>query len=261
MTNASPSGQIRRIALLIDAENVGASSEVVKNILRTIDKHGQIVIRRIYGDWSNPGLKGWHNVVIEHALETRHSISKPGKNSTDIALVIDAMDILHSGDVDAFCLVASDSDYAALATRIRRHHQGVVGVGRRDTHISFVKACTGFLYLEDMSEAQPPAKNPIIQKVVPDKPVITAKVPGSQDKKSAKLYALSQKAMNLTAAPTGWVHLSEFRNRLYEIKPDFNQREYSERSKLSDMIKEYPKLFEIKIQDKVAMIKLRSWTA
>lgn len=263
MTNDS---QPRQIALLIDAENVGASSGLINNILRVLKRFGQIEIRHIYGDWSNPSLKSWQSVALEHRLYQQHFGSIAGKNSTDIAMVIGAMDILYEENVDAFCLVTSDRDFTALAMRMRHSRKGVIGIGRRSTHADFVAACNRFIYLEDLMPE--PAKNLVIQPSVPSpNPVVTPAAPLIpatpqntgivQDKqKIAELYALASQAMELTREPTGWVGLGEFGNRLYQVKSDFDAQYFCQTSKLSDLIQTYPQLFELAITGKTVMVRL-----
>ena len=136
-----------RLAVLIDADNIPYSN--VRGMLEEIAKYGTPTFKRIYGDWTRPTISGWKSVLLENAITPiqQYSYTK-GKNSTDSALIIDAMDILYSGKVDGFCIVSSDSDFTRLATRLREAGMKVIGIGERKTPHPFIVACDKFIYLE-----------------------------------------------------------------------------------------------------------------
>jgi hypothetical protein len=152
-----------RLAVLIDADN--ASSEIAPTLFQKVAKLGSAEIRRIYGDFSGTRLQGWAKILAEHAIVPHQNFANaPGKNATDIALVIDAMDILHSGRVDGFCIVSSDSDFTRLATRIREQGCHVYGFGKEKTPDSFRKACHEFVVIDaaTRTERKPSDATPLI---------------------------------------------------------------------------------------------------
>jgi hypothetical protein len=146
----------RRVAILIDGDNAQAS--LIEQILVEAGKFGNATIRRVYGDWTTPNMNSWKDILNIHAFQPiqqfRYSV---GKNATDSAMIIDAMDILHSNHVDGFCLVSSDSDYTRLATRIRESGLLVVGIGEKKTPRAFVSACNVFIYTENIKRKSRPA--------------------------------------------------------------------------------------------------------
>src|SRR5476649_1013103 len=136
-----------RLAVLIDADNVPYSN--VKGVMEEIAKYGTPTFKRIYGDWTRPTVTGWKNVLLENAITPIQQYSyTTGKNSSDSALIIDAMDILYSGKVDGFCIVSSDSDFTRLAIRLREAGMKVIGIGEKKTLIPFITACDKFIYIE-----------------------------------------------------------------------------------------------------------------
>jgi uncharacterized LabA/DUF88 family protein len=156
----------RKIAVLIDADNV--SEKYIKFIFDEISNHGTPTYKRIYGDWTKPQLASWKNVLLNYSITPIQQYSyTSGKNATDSALIIDAMDILYSGHVDGFCIVSSDSDFTKLAARLREAGMYVVGMGEKKTPMPFIAACELFKYLEVLAplpaaavlQAASPAKN------------------------------------------------------------------------------------------------------
>src|SRR5512140_183995 len=141
-----------RLAVLIDADNIPHGN--VKGMLEEIAKYGTPTFKRIYGDWTRPTTSGWKSVLLENAVTPvqQYSYTK-GKNSTDSAMIIDAMDILYSGKVDGFCIVSSDSDFTRLATRLREAGKKVIGIGEKKTPAPFIVACDKFIYLEIISSS------------------------------------------------------------------------------------------------------------
>lgn len=141
-----------RLAVLIDADNVPKSS--IKAIMAEIAVHGNPTIKRIYGDWTSPNIGGWKNLLLEHAITPIQQYGyTTGKNSTDSAMIIDAMDILYSGQTDGFCIVSSDSDFTRLAIRLREAGMKVIGIGEKKTPSPFIVACDKFIYIEVISSA------------------------------------------------------------------------------------------------------------
>src|SRR5512133_3825059 len=141
-----------RLAVLIDADNVPYSN--VKGMLAEIAKYGTPTFKRIYGDWTKPTVAGWKSVLLENAITPIQQYSyTQGKNATDSAMIIDAMDILYSGKIDGFCLVSSDSDFTRLATRLREAGLKVIGIGEKKTPNSFIVACDRFIYIEVLDGA------------------------------------------------------------------------------------------------------------
>ncbi len=137
------------IAMLIDGDN--AQPAMLEHILDATEKYGTVTVRRIYGDWSSPNMSGWKDASQTHAMQpVQQFCYVTGKNATDIALIIEAMDLLHSGTIDGFCIVSSDSDYTRLAIRIREKGLFVMGVGRSNTIKSFAHACNIFVHTEDL---------------------------------------------------------------------------------------------------------------
>src|ERR1043165_3802468 len=144
-----------RLAVLIDADNIPHSS--VKEMLEEITKNGTPTIKRIYADWTKPTVSGWKNVLLENAITPIQQYSySTGKNASDSALIIDAMDILYTGKVDGFCIVSSDSDFTRLATRLREAGMKVIGIGQKKTPNPFITACDKFIYIEILKRRQKP---------------------------------------------------------------------------------------------------------
>ena len=143
----------KRVAILIDGDN--AQSTLIEQIVVESGRFGNATIRRIYGDWTTSNMKSWKDILNSYAFQPiqqfRYTV---GKNATDSAMIIDAMDILHNGQVDAFCLVSSDSDYTRLATRIRESGKLVIGIGKQSTPRAFVSACDVFIYTENLEERE-----------------------------------------------------------------------------------------------------------
>ncbi|WP_109869376.1 NYN domain-containing protein [Falsiroseomonas bella] len=137
-----------RLAVLIDAEN--AQARLVASVLQAVDRHGRATLRRAYGDWSAPALSGWRDAVDTHAIEPIQQFrSRSGKNSSDCAMIVDAMDLLHGGRFDGFCLMSNDNDFASLARRIRREGRHVFGFGTRGAGEQLQQACDRYLMVDD----------------------------------------------------------------------------------------------------------------
>ncbi len=242
-----------KIAILIDGDN--AQSSLLPQMLVETGKQGQVTVRRIYGDWTTPNMNSWKDVLNYHAFQPiqqfRYTI---GKNATDSAMIIDAMDILHNGVVDGFCIVSSDSDYTRLATRIRESGTFVMGIGEKKTPKAFVNACDLFVYTENLIPEHKKAKP--VNKSKPNK----TNGNGSANKKKeepareepireeAELMPLLEKAFEMSVQEDGWALLALLGNSLYQLDPGFDPRTYGHRqlSKLINSLKEH---FEMKTQE------------
>jgi uncharacterized LabA/DUF88 family protein len=220
-----------RLAVLIDADNISYSN--IKAMMEEIAKYGTPTFKRIYGDWTKPTLAGWKTVLLENAISPVQQYSYTiGKNSSDSALIIDAMDILYSGRVDGFCIVSSDSDFTRLATRLREAGMKVFGIGEKKTPPAFIASCNKFIYLEILKAeiTQEPLKTTTV------KTSVKATIPtvSTIDKGLVKLIADS---INDIAEEDGWVFLGVLGNLILKKQPDFDPRNYGYK-KLIDLIRD-----------------------
>ena len=234
MENTNEDTKNRRIAMLIDGDN--AQPSLMKNILAETGKYGLVTIRRNYGDWTTTNMNGWketlHTFAIQPIQQFRYTI---GKNATDSAMIIDAMDILYEGVVEGFCLVSSDSDYTRLATRIREKGIFVMGIGKKSTPRSFVNACQVFVFTENLS---PESKK---QKQAPVKKSSTATV----DSYEYEALQLLKNAFDLAVQDNGWAFLGTIGNHLRQLDPSFDARTYGHKQ-LSSLIRAYSDTFFVK---------------
>lgn len=210
-----------KLAVLIDADNVPYHN--VKEMLEEISRNGTPTIKRIYADWTKPTVSGWKNVLLENAITPIQQYSyTSGKNSSDSAMIIDAMDILYSGKVDGFCIVSSDSDFTRLATRLREAGMTVIGFGERKTPQPFISACDKFIYLEILKvvtqEVKPEVKNKTKSKHK-DKEAVLSKVDGPT-------IRLIVESVNDLADESGWTFLGSLGHFILKKKPDFDPRNY-----------------------------------
>lgn len=208
-------GSDHRIALLIDADNVPHSK--IADMLAELSKYGTANIRRAYGDWASAGLKNWKDKLHDFAIRPIQQFSySTGKNATDIALVIDAMELLYTQELDAFCLASSDADFTPLVMQLKANGHEVYGFGERKTPAPFVNACTAFLYLDTLDEplvaaapmepaTKPKAKAKAEDKVKPARAAKPAGKPLSQD---TKLVTILRGAVEATAREDGWAAMS-----------------------------------------------------
>ncbi|WP_374395336.1 NYN domain-containing protein [Sphingopyxis sp.] len=208
-------GPDRRIALLIDADNVPHSK--IADMLAELSKYGTANIRRAYGDWASAGLKNWKDKLHDFAIRPIQQFSySTGKNATDIALVIDAMELLYTQELDAFCLASSDADFTPLVMQLKANGHEVYGFGERKTPAPFVNACTAFLYLDTLGEplvaAAPmePATKPKAKTKAEDKakPAPAAKPAGKPLSQDTKLVTILRGAVEATAREDGWAAMS-----------------------------------------------------
>jgi uncharacterized LabA/DUF88 family protein/Fe-S-cluster formation regulator IscX/YfhJ len=226
-----------RLAVLIDADNISYSN--IKAMMEEIAKYGVPTFKRIYGDWTKPTLVGWKTVLLENAITPVQQYSYTiGKNSSDSALIIDAMDILYTGRVDGFCIISSDSDFTRLATRLREAGMTVFGIGEKKTPPAFIASCNKFIYLEILkAELKPVAAKTTAVRTSPKTTIPTV---STIDKGLIKLIADS---INDIAEEDGWVFLGVLGNLILKKQPDFDPRNYGYK-KMIDLIKDIPE-FEI----------------
>ena len=223
------------LAVLIDADNVPAS--YAEAIFEEIASFGEASIRRIYGDFSRDGLKGWAKKLAHLAIVPIQAPSNTrGKNSSDIALVIDAMDILHTGRFDGFVLVSSDSDFTRLASRIREQGMDVYGMGEQKTPEAFRRACKRFIYVENLS-VTPGETEPL---EAPDQPAARP----AQKLKPMDARGLIFRAFDAIEQDDEWYSLGQLGQQITAANPDFDPRNYGKK-KLSDLMTEL-KMFELR---------------
>ena len=227
-----------RFAMLIDADNVPYSN--IKGMLEEIAKYGTPTFKKIYADWTKPTVSGWKTVLLENAITPVQQYSyTTGKNATDSAMIIDAMDILYTGRVDGFVIVSSDSDFTRLAIRLREAGMKVFGIGEKKTPVSFISACDKFIYIEILKEQakREEAAKPSI--VISSKPKVIAKtatkelpkeIPVQHKESISKidsgLIKLISDSINAIADEGGWAFLGELGNLILKRQPDFDPRNY-----------------------------------
>lgn len=224
-----------KIAMLIDGDN--AQAGLLPQMLVEAGRHGQVTVRRIYGDWTTTSMNSWKETLNFHAFQPiqqfRYTI---GKNATDSAMIIDAMDILHSNVVDGFCLVSSDSDYTRLATRIRETGIFVMGIGEKKTPKPFVNACDVFVYTENLVTAKKEVTQQRSQKS------------GARKKDESDPIPLLSQAFEMAVQQDGWASLATMGNALYQLDPAFDPRTYGHKQ-LSKMIMKFKDRFDIRSQE------------
>jgi len=206
----------RKIALLVDGDN--AKPRLLNVILEEASKYGKVTIRRVYGDWTTPQMNSWKAMLNEMAFNPIQKFSyTAGKNSTDSALIIDAMDILHDGLVEGFCIVSSDSDYTGLAKRIREDGVFVMGIGEKKTPSAFVKSCEIFTYCENLEIPEPKE----VEKPVHDKKAKKQKGPVNIINMN-----LVNKAFDMSNNESNEVNISTIGFNLRQLDPSFDSRTY-----------------------------------
>ena len=211
-----------RLAVLIDADN--ANPKVIEALFAEIAKYGVASVKRAYGDWTTPRLGRWKGALLDHSIQPMQQFANTsGKNATDSAMIIDAMDLLHTRGLDGFCIVSSDSDFTGLARRIRENGLFVIGFGERKTPKPFVVACDRFVYTELLEPQRAPP---------------TAK-PARPAKSDAVLVALIRSAIAAASDDTGWAHLGAVGSNIAKQQPDFDSRAHGF-PKLSDLVKSMP---------------------
>jgi hypothetical protein len=212
------------LAVLIDGDNI--PSAYVKEMMEEITKYGNPTIKRIYGDWTKPNLTKWKNLLLENAITPIQQYGyTTGKNATDSAMIIDAMDILYSGKVNGFCLVSSDSDFTRLATRLREAGMQVIGIGEKKTPNPFIVACDKFVYIEIL-------KNQVEKKNDDNKDLSKSNV----DKITRKEINLIRTTIMDLSDDDGWAFLGDVGSLLQKKRPNFDSRNYGF-EKLTPLIK------------------------
>lgn len=233
----------KNLAVLIDGDNI--PSKYIKEMMLEIAKYGNPTVKRIYGDWTKPHLNKWKSILLEHAINPMQQYNyTTGKNATDSAMIIDAMDILYSGQVDGFCIASSDSDFTRLATRIRETGLLVIGIGEKKTPDPFIVACDRFIYLEILHSDDEDEKT---------------NTPKSNTKKTVeninpKLIRLIKQSVTDLADDEGWAFLGEVGALIQKKRPSFDARNYGF-SKLTPLIQATGK-FEIDQRDGGGRYKL-----
>ncbi len=222
------------LAVLIDGDNI--PSAYIKEMMEEIAKHGNPTIKRIYGDWTKPHLVKWKNVLLENAINPIQQYGyTQGKNATDSAMIIDAMDILYSNKVDGFCLVSSDSDFTRLATRLREAGMKVIGLGEKKTPEPFIVACDRFIYIEILKDKDKEEETEVKKG--------KAQKRSDVDKITPKVVRLIASTISDVADEDGWAFLGDVGSLLQKKQPNFDSRNYGFQ-KLTPMINSINK-FEI----------------
>ena len=242
------------LALLIDGDN--ASPKIVAGLLAEVAKYGVASVRRIYGDWTKPNLTGWKSCLLEHSIQPIQQFAyTTGKNATDGAMIIDAMDLLNTGRFDGFCIVSSDSDFARLAARIREQGITVYGFGERKTPRPFVTACDKFIYLDvlrpqdDEATFAPAAK-------------AAAKASAKKGAKDPQLLTTLRAAVNAVSDEDGWADLGAVGSHIAKQVPEFDPRNYGF-ARLSELVEAsgLAEMERVGDKQKRAMVRLKDGTA
>ncbi|TDG11875.1 NYN domain-containing protein [Seongchinamella unica] len=233
--------ETKRIALLIDCDNV--THNAIEGVLEELAKHGTVNVRHAHGDWNNPGLSGWAEKLHPHAIRPMQQFAyTKGKNATDSAMIIDAMDLLYSGNVDAFALMTSDSDFTPLVLRILESGFPVYGFGQKKTPKPFVDSCSPFIYIENLashgdnesdSGSAPPRKSK------------------SKLRQDSALVRLLRTAVDQTADDDGWANMGQVASYIANNNSSFSSINYGYR-RISDLIKA-SELFKIEMRNGTAM--------
>ena len=222
-----------KLAVLIDADN--AQPKIIRALLSEIARYGTAFVKRAYGDWTGTSLKGWKEELLENSIRPIQQFAyTKGKNATDSAMVIDAMDLLYTNRFDGFCLVSSDSDFTRLASRIRESGLVVYGCGERQTPKPFVTACDKFIYIENLTlgELAPHVGSPTVTSVAK-----------TRTEDHSHVTRILREAVEATSDHDGWAELSDVGNLVTKRHPDFDPRSYGHR-KLSELIAAIP-MFEV----------------
>lgn len=218
-----------KLAVLIDADN--AQPTIIDSLLSEIANYGIASVKRIYGDWTTPSLKGWKDILLQHSIQPMQQFAyTKGKNATDSAMIIDAMDLLYTGNFDGFCIVSSDSDFTKLASRIRESGLLVYGFGEKKTPSAFVSACDKFIYTE-------------VLRAKADESEAIAKKSANELKQDTKLVNLIRNAVEASSDESGWAQLAPVGSNIAKQSPEFDPRNYGY-AKLGELVSA-TKLFDI----------------
>ena len=235
MTKKFKETSMNKIAILIDGDNAQAS--LIEKVLAETGKYGTVTFRRIYGDWTKPNMQSWKGTLNSNAIQPIQQFRyTTGKNSTDSAMIIDAMDILHNDMVDGFCLVSSDSDYTRLATRIREEGYFVMGIGKEMTPKTFVKACNVFIYTENLVPRKPASREKTTDKEKSSKSMMIDPVP------------LLKGAYDMAVQEDGWANLGTIGFYLHQLDPGFDPRTYGF-NQLNQLFRKYSNQFELRFHE------------
>ncbi len=221
-----------KLAVLIDADN--AQPSIVDDLLAEIANYGIASVKRIYGDWTSPGLKSWKEVLLEHSIQPMQQFAyTKGKNATDSALIIDAMDLLYTNNFNGFCIVSSDSDFTKLASRIRESGLLVYGFGEQKTPSAFVSACDKFIYTE-------------VLRAKTNESDAIAKKSSKELKQDTKLVHMLRNAVEASSDESGWAQLGPVGSNLAKQSSEFDPRNYGY-GKLGELVAA-TKLFDLEQQ-------------
>ena len=255
-----------RLAVLIDADN--ASRTAMRDVMAEIAVYGTPTIKRIYGDWTTPNMASWKPILLENAITPIQQYGyTTGKNSTDSAMIIDAMDILYTGEVDGFVLVSSDSDFTRLAVRLREAGKKVYGMGERKTPSPFIVACDKFVYIEVIRSAEDQARAEEQARTEPPREEKTAKTkksskkkpedpspapepepsaPGPADGVPPEIITLIADSLDMLADEDGYTFMGDLGNLLVKKQPDFDPRNFGF-SKLTNLVRALDR-FEVDVR-------------
>ena len=272
-----------KIAVLIDAENI--APKYIGVILSEANSLGNVIFKRIYGNWTSPQMNSWKDVILDNSLHPIQQYNNAsGKNSSDSSLIIDAMDLLYSGRLNAFCIVSSDSDFTRLAARLRESEVHVLGMGEQKTPRSFISACNKFAYLDILynnSKGGKPLRRPekphekkpnaVEEKAVPPKQATAATVaaapvkvlPKEEEKEKEESNGLAREEIRSSliqfaeekADDDGWIHAAKLADLLGKKFPDFDARNFGQKTFLPFVMS--LKLFEMKRKQTVVYLKLK----
>lgn len=218
--------KLSKLAVLIDADNAQAS--IVEGLLAEIANYGIASVKRIYGDWTSTKLRSWKEILLEHSIQPIQQFSyTTGKNATDSAMIIDAMDLLYTGELDGFCIVSSDSDYTKLCARLREAGKTVYGFGEKKTPKPFVAAVDKFIYTEILKEVDEDDED--------DDGGSKRRMLTNELRQDSRLVHLLRTAVEASADDSGWAYLGNIGQNLAKKSPDFDPRNYGFK-KLSDLI-------------------------
>ena len=235
----APASDSARLAVLIDGDNT--TPTIIEALLAEIAKYGSATVKRAYGDWTTPSLRGWKEAINAHAIQPIQQFAyTTGKNSTDSALIIDAMDLLYTGNLDGFCIVSSDSDFTKLASRLRESGKTVFGFGEPKTPSSLVAACDKFVYLDVLRRPDKPKETS--EDVQP--PSAPIRRTTSQLRADPKLAKLLREGIDAASDDDGWANLGGVGSYVAKQAPDFDSRNWGY-AKLVDLVAAL-ELFEVK---------------
>ena len=231
----------RSIAMLIDGDN--AQPSLIEHVLAEVAKYGVVSVRRIYGDWTTPEMSGWKDSLQTFAIQAVQQFRyTTGKNATDSALIIDAMDLLHSGVVDGFCIVSSDSDYTTLAMRVRAQGMFAMGIGQAHTPKAFISACDVFVYTGNLTPRT-------VAPVAPSTP--------RNDSDSEPWTETVKRAIEMVDSNDGWALLSTVGGNLRQLNPAFDPRTFGH-TQLSQLVKSAPNVFDTRGESARIQVRVRA---